>query len=158
MATKGFKKSTFSIISGCIVFTSVLILTQYLSYQEYLLSKEKEHEKLLQQADLINDKFQNILSNCIDAANTLTIICTEYGFPKDFNTVGQKVLSKAKYADAVGLVQDGVVTNVYPLRGNQGIVGGNKLSNPTLFQELHEATKKEGIPDKKDIESEIKQM
>jgi PAS domain S-box-containing protein len=145
MTKKEMKKNAIAIFSGCLVFLSILLLTQYLSYQEYFISQEKERKNLVEHSSIIKDKFQSILSSDIDASNTLSIISSEYGFPKDFNTVAQKILSKGKYVSVIQLSQDNVITNVYPLEGNKEAIGTDKLANPILFQELKEASKKREV-------------
>lgn len=145
MSKKEIKRSALSILSGSIAFLSVLLLTQYLTYQEYRFLKDQEQKKLVEESNNIKDKFQNILSNCADAANILTIICAEYGFPNDFSTIASRILTKNKYVDAIALVKGDVITNVYPLKGRENIIGVNKSSNPVLWAELSKTNKKKEV-------------
>src|SRR6478672_9068288 len=87
MDQKDIKESKLPLVVGSAIFILFLILTQYLSYQQYLISKKKEHESLLHELNNLKDKFRNILYNDITGANTLVILYKEYGYPKNFDNI-----------------------------------------------------------------------
>lgn len=140
-----FKKPKLPFVIGFLVFMLVFCLTQYLSYQQYLISKDKEHETLLHELSNVKDKLRNILYNDITAANTLVILYKEYGTPKNFDVIAQQIIQNSKYADAIQLTKGGIITNVYPLKGYESTIGINTLKDTIRQKEAKKAVLKKEI-------------
>ncbi len=114
---------------GLIVFISLMVLTQFLSYQRYLLLKDANLRELSAQADLTKEKLQTVMTNNFSATQTLAFITEKNGVPQDFDGVGKKLLQLNKYVDVVELVTGSVITHIYPLQGNETAMGYNILSD-----------------------------
>ncbi len=112
-----------------LVFAFLMVLTQYLAYERYLLVKDTELDELNNEANGKKERLQTALSYSQSTAQTLGFIVERYGIPVDFDTVAKKLLSANKFIDAVQLVQGGVITHVYPLKGNEVVIGYNILQD-----------------------------
>jgi len=76
-----------------LVFVSVLILTQFLSYQRYVISKNAEQQKVLNEINSVKYRLKTALGHSLSATKTLAFIVGEYGVPKDFNKVAGEILA-----------------------------------------------------------------
>lgn len=115
------------VTSGLVVFFILLFLTQLLTYQRYLLRKDADQAEIYNQAALTKERLQTVINYSFSSTQTLAFIVENYGVPQHFDSVAQQLLNTNKYIDAVELVQGGVITNVYPLKGNESVLGFNIL-------------------------------
>ena len=113
--------------SGLFVFAALLFLTQYLSYQRYLLLQSARQSEITNQANWAKERLQAIVNYSFSTTQTLAFIIEKYGVPQDFDSVAKQLLNTNKYIDAVELVEGGVITHVYPLAGNEAVIGYNIL-------------------------------
>ncbi|HSZ24890.1 MAG TPA: hypothetical protein VK766_04190, partial [Cytophagaceae bacterium] len=81
--------SCVSLLISFVIFLCIIGITQYLSYQEYLLTKQKEHDVLFDELANVTDEFQKILNSDIIAARTLVVIYKEYGIHHNFNSIAK---------------------------------------------------------------------
>ncbi len=120
---------TKPVFIALLVFAFLMVLTQYLAYERYLLVKDTELNELNNEANGKKERLQTALSYSQSTAQTLGFIVERYGIPIDFDTVAKELLSANKFIDAVQLVQGGVITHVYPLKGNEVVIGYNILKD-----------------------------
>ncbi|HLP20805.1 MAG TPA: PAS domain S-box protein, partial [Chitinophagales bacterium] len=114
---------------GVVMFLVLMGLTQYLSYGRYLHLRDAEMAELNNEANAAEERIQTVLSYNLATAQTLGFIVEKYGVPTDFDSVGATLLRSNKFADAVQLVQGGVITHTYPLKGNEAVIGYNILKD-----------------------------
>ena len=115
------------VISGLVVFAALLFLTQFLTYQRYLLLRDQRQREISNQAAWTKERLQTVINYSFSSTQTLAFIIEKYGVPQDFDSVAKQLLKTNKYIDAIELVQGGVITNVYPLKGNEAVLGFNIL-------------------------------
>jgi PAS domain S-box-containing protein len=115
------------VTSGLVVFFILLLLTQLLTYQRYLLRKDADQREIYNQAALTKERLQTVVNYCFSSTQTLAFIVENYGVPQNFDSVAKQLLNTNKYIDAVELVQGGTITHVYPLKGNEAVLGFNIL-------------------------------
>jgi PAS domain S-box-containing protein len=118
------------------------IITQLLTYQRYLRNRDHVLQKINQEADFVKDKLQAALSFSLSATKTLAFLVAEYGVPKDFASTAREILESNKYIDALELTQEGVITHVYPLEGNESALAYNILEDPATRKEALKALEK----------------
>lgn len=117
-------------IYGFLAFFLVLIITQFIAFQKYQLHQKTERQEIEQRVSSLKVDLQNVLSQGFYATQTLSFIVDQYGVPDNFDSVAQLLLNSNKSIDALELVNgDGVVTHVYPLKGNE-VLGLNILKDP----------------------------
>lgn len=117
------------ILFGLSVFTITLILTQYLSYQRYLLVKNNRQKKLEIQANWIQNEFQKTLNQGYSTTQTLAFIVDNYGVPTNFDSIAKLLLKTNTEVSVLEIVnKKGVITHVFPLKGNP-VIGFNILKD-----------------------------
>lgn len=124
---------------GLVVFFSLTGLTQFLAFQQYTIVRTSEHEATLQEASLIRDKLNILLTHSLSATSTLAYLVENYGEPDDFNAFGRKIIEQHNSIDAVELTRGGVITHVYPLEGNEVVIGYDVLADPATRSEALKA-------------------
>ncbi len=137
MKVFSFYKNPF--FTGTIVFAALLLLTQFITYQRYLIFQSAQQRELNSVATLARERLQTTLSNALSATQTLAFIVKEYGVPNDFDELGQEILASNKHIDAIQLVEGEVITQVYPLDGNEAAIGYNILRDTLRNKEAIKA-------------------
>ena len=130
---------------GLLIFFLLTLLTQFLSYQRYLLNKVEEEQRTMTVATSAKSHLLGALNYSLAATKTLAFIVERYGVPKDFDVVSQCLLESNKFIDAMELVEGGTITHVYPLEGNEAAIGYNILETPALRKEALKAIDKKEL-------------
>lgn len=125
-----------------IVMIVFLVFTQILAFQSYLLRKSTEKEELVREINSVKDRFQVVLKHNLSAAQTLAFIIKTYGEPRDFEAIGKAIVDAHKGIDAIQLTRNGVITHVYPLKGNATVIGYDILASETTRKEANIAIQK----------------
>lgn len=133
-------KKSFRISLG--VFLMVAILTQLLAYQQYRLKQEEDLRKVQHELHSVQSRLKKSLSYSLSATNTLAFIIENYGVPQDFDGIAKNILRSHQYIDVVELTQQGVITHVYPLKGNEVVLGFDILSDSITRKEALKAIEK----------------
>ncbi|MBL7936732.1 MAG: CHASE domain-containing protein, partial [Bacteroidia bacterium] len=137
-----FKKPA---VIGLFVFFLLMALTQYLSYQKYLILKKEKEQQVLDAAKLAKNTLQTSLFHSLSAAKTLAFIINKYGVPDDFDAVAKALIASNEYIDAIELFQKGVITHVYPLKGNESIIGYDISADSSRRKEAWKAIEKKEL-------------
>lgn len=124
-----------AILFGIVVFVFLMCLTQLLAYQKYLLNVKDENELVIEHANVIKNQLQNSLYQSLSATKTLAFIVEKYDVPDDFDRIAKALTESVKCIDAIELVEKGVITKVYPLKGNEKAIGYNILEDNTRNKE-----------------------
>jgi PAS domain S-box-containing protein len=129
-----------------LIFFAVLALTQFLTYQQYLIAKKKEREVLLNELRAVRTRFNDILYSDITAASALALIYEEYGIPRDFDSVAARLTRHSKYVEAALVTKGTIVTNVYPLTEEyRPVIGKNVLFDSLSRDEVLATFRKKGV-------------
>jgi PAS domain S-box-containing protein len=128
-------KSKKPILAGIAVFLIATIITQSLTYQHYLLSKEQVLQNIVAEAEDVKDRLKTSLSFSLSATKTLAFLVEAQGVPTDFDSIAKEIIESNKYIDALELTQGGIITHVYPLKGNEDAIGYDILANPATREE-----------------------
>jgi PAS domain S-box-containing protein len=129
-------------IIGFGVLVTILLLTQYLTYQRYRIGKDNERQKIEREINAIKDRLKTSLSYSLSATKTLAFIVTEYGVPQNFDNIAKEILESNRYIDALQLTSGGVITHVYPMAGNEAVIGYNVLADSLRNKEAYRAIEK----------------
>ena len=127
------------LLFGLFVFCLLMVLTQYLTYQKYLLDKAARYDSAMHAANMAKDRLQASLQYSIAATRTLDFIIDKYGFPDNFDGIAKDLIAANKHIDAIELVRGGIITHVYPLKGNESVIGYNVLADQTRNKEAFKA-------------------
>jgi PAS domain S-box-containing protein len=140
-----FKNSIRPTFIGLSIFCLLLVLTQFLSYQRYLLNKIEERERSMQIAAASKNQLVSALGHSFSATKTLAFIVENYGVPNDFDAVAKGLLGSGKFIDAIELTSGGTITHVYPLKGNEAAIGYDILKDTTRNREALKAIEKNDL-------------
>ncbi len=127
---------------GLFVFLMVAGLTQYLTYQRYLIGEDDEREGSLRELGAIQDKLQTTLAYNLSAVKTLAFIVENYGVSENFDSIARGILNSNRNIDVLQLTRKGVITHVYPIEGNESVVGYDILNTPLTNKEAIKAIEK----------------
>ncbi|WP_158974945.1 PAS domain S-box protein [Cellulophaga sp. L1A9] len=123
----GLFKSPLSF--GLTVFAITLVLTQYLSYQRYLLLETTSQKKLVTEANWVEHEIHKTLDQGYSTTQTLAFIVEHYGVPRNFDSISKLLIATNKEVSALEIVnKEGFITHVFPLEGND-VLGFNILKD-----------------------------
>lgn len=134
--TSIFKKP---LVIGMFAFCIFMVITQFLSFQKYLLNRSNEKQYVIHVLNKVTDQFQTTLNNSLSVTKTLAFLIENYGVPEDFSQLGEELLEQNSNIDAVQLLQNGVITHVYPIKGNEVVIGYNVLNDTLRSKEIIKA-------------------
>ncbi|WP_169725030.1 PAS domain-containing protein [Algoriphagus terrigena] len=131
---------------GSAVFLISLSLSLFLCLAGYQLKLSTERE-------LVNDKlneFENLLINAlhdgISASKTLGFIAqNQRDVVQNFQSIGQQLLDSNPLVDAIQLLDEGTIVAVYPMQGNESVIGYDVLSDPKTKNEVEEAIRRREV-------------
>ncbi|MES2616833.1 MAG: PAS domain S-box protein [Bacteroidota bacterium] len=130
------------LLVSIVVFLALLALAQYLTYQRYLIKLHNDEKRAENAMNAVRDRFQTSLNYSLAASKTLSYIVQQYGVPNNFDSVAKTLIESNKCIDAIELVQGGTITHVYPLAGNEVVLGYNILKDSTRSKEAFIAIEK----------------
>lgn len=124
---------------GLLAFTVFLVLFTALVYQRYLILLQMQKKEAFDIANRTKDKLQQSLAYSLSAAKTLSYFIDNNGTVKNFDSVASNILSASNDIDALQLVPGGVIRYVYPLQGNEKVIGYDILKDPARNKEAFKA-------------------
>lgn len=136
------KLFSFKLVLAFCAFLSTLFLTQLLAYQQLdvLLSKQKAARNA--EAVAVKDRLKTAIKTSIAATSSLGFIVENYGVPPNFDFISKILISHSPCIDAIELLDSGVITHIYPLAGNEIVIGYDVLKDPTRNKEALRAIQK----------------
>lgn len=133
------------LLYGIATFFLLFAITQFLAYQRYQVIKETERESLQHELDDTKSRFSEVLSHKISSANTVAIIYKQNHNLNDFNAIARQILEYDPTIDFINFAEKFTIKYVYPVAGNQIILGENMLDVPLFRKELEIAVKNKNI-------------
>ncbi|HLP10907.1 MAG TPA: histidine kinase [Flavobacteriales bacterium] len=130
---------------GIAVFIIAGLLTYGVAYQSYLISRIEKQKQVLKEINSVNYNLKTAIDNGLSASNTLNLIINRYGIPADFDSIAKSILGFNKYIDALEITKKGVITNIYPLAGNEAAMGFDVLGDSSFRKEAYIAIKKKQL-------------
>lgn len=130
---------------GLLVFVLLMLLTQYLSYQRYLLLRKNEQYRVETAANIASIRLKEYLYQCLSVTHTLGFIVQNNGIPSDFDALAKELLATNRSIHAIELVEHGTITHVYPLKGNEVVIGYNILADSNRNKEALKAIGKRSL-------------
>ncbi len=90
---------------------------------------------------------QEVFAYSISATELLAFLVTEYDDDaiNNFDSIAAKILMGQKHIDAIQLLPDGIICCVYPLKGNEAVIGYNVLADPNRNREAFEASERKEL-------------
>jgi sensor domain CHASE-containing protein len=138
-------KARIPAFRGFVVFLLIAVLTQTLAYQRYVIIRNKRQNEVLRELNVVKGRLENGLNNALSASKILAFIVEKYGVPADFNSIAKNILESNGYIDALQLTKEGVITNIYPLKGSEIVIGYDILKDPRTNKEAYKAIEKKEL-------------
>lgn len=126
-------------VIGWLVFSILLLIVTLLSYQRYLLFDAGRTRELNNAALNARDKLKAALNYSLTATSTLSFTIRHSNERNDFDSVAKRILETNRYIDALELVENGTITHVFPLKGNEAAIGYDILNDPAVNKEAFKA-------------------
>jgi len=140
----GITLQSFSIFNrplllSCLVFFVLAVLFTVLIIERYQLAKENREKKAIEIVHHAKDKLQDALTQSLSATKILAFLIDKNGQINNFDSIAAQVLESGKGIDALQLVPGGVIQHVYPLKGNEKVIGYNILEDSSRNKEAYKA-------------------
>lgn len=132
-------------LGGLLIYVLVLcfgLFIVYLRSEIIIKNRQNEMSSLL---SIAQKNIQQSLNNSYTANLTLALTIDNDNKPRDFEKVAEEIMNQNPTIDLVQLVPNGIITHVYPLKGNESVVGFNILDttiNPIIRNEALKAISK----------------
>ncbi|MEP7237045.1 MAG: PAS domain S-box protein [Ferruginibacter sp.] len=121
---------TFILLS--LLFTMLIVQRSEL----VIAAKKKAAYEIVNQA---KDNLQEELTYSLSATKTLAFFIDNNGQVNNFDSVAAQILESGKNIDALQLVPGGIIKYVYPLQGNETVIGYNILIDSARNKEAFKA-------------------
>ncbi|MEP2667915.1 MAG: PAS domain S-box protein [Cyclobacteriaceae bacterium] len=132
---------------GILTFVLLLFLTGYFSLKQYNITTDRETFEAYTLVNEAKNRIQEVFSYSISATELLSFLVQEYDEKviNDFDSIASKILKPQQYIDALELLPNGIICCVYPLEGNEPVIGYNILEDPTRNREAFEAIERKEL-------------
>lgn len=118
------------------MFVIIFVITQLLVLQRYNLNLSKLEKQKTEELNKVVEQLRFNLNYALSSTKTLAFIVENYGIPEDFDFVAKKLLESNNLLDGIQLLENGVITKMYPLEGNEMVLGYNVVEDPNRGQEV----------------------
>ncbi len=132
--------------TGLFVFLLSLSLTMYLSYTEYMLRLSNEREEVTYKLNELETKLYSALNNGVSAVKTLSFFAqNQENIVPEFEKIGKEILESNPLVDVIQYLDSGTIVAVYPLQGNEVVIGYDVLADPKNNKEVLEAIRRKDV-------------
>lgn len=112
--------------AGIITFLVLFSLTGTVAYKMFLRYNATQKMELENVAILARERILSVLNQNETAAKTLALFIQKNGNAKMFDTIANEIYRANEYVDIIEVVEGNKITHIYPIIGNESIVG-NKI-------------------------------
>lgn len=123
-----------TVVGTAILCICMTLLT--ISFVELLIRRDAEHEAALMRDTLLNtgaliaQEIQRNLSYGVVVTETLHALLESNNYDvQNFDKWGKRLTTIGSGVSSVQLAPDGIVSHIYPLKGNEGAIGHNLLKD-----------------------------
>ena len=125
-----------------LTFSILASLFALLIFQRYQLAEEARKKEAYEILHQTKEKLQESLTHSLSVTKTLTFFIDQDGRVNNFDSIAGQMLESGKDIDAIQLVPGGVIRYVYPLAGNEKVIGYDILNDPLRNKEAYKAIEK----------------
>ena len=131
-----------SVLLGIATFLVLAGLMFALIYERYQNKKQDKKEEALSVASNGRTRLQESLAYSLSAAKTLSFFIDANGQVNNFDSIASDIIHTTDDVDALQLVPGGVIRYMYPLKGNEKVIGYDILKDPARSAEALKAIEK----------------
>ncbi|MCR9130984.1 MAG: PAS domain-containing protein [bacterium] len=132
-------------MSGFLIALLIFGLGIIISYFRFQVQKQSEQNELRDVMEIVEQNIQRTISEAYSAALFLALTVQDDGEVKNFESYAENLMNNHEAVDALQLVPDGVIQFVYPLEGNESVIGYNIMDDPKVNREVRRATESKTI-------------
>ena len=122
-----------------LVFFICLIISVFIIHLRFQVSYKNHQREMYSILEKLQESIDQSLKMSQTSTLTMAMTVNHHNEVEDFDNIAKRVLKTNPSIDAVELVPDGVIKYVYPLKGNEMLVGFDILKNPTALDETRKA-------------------
>ncbi len=130
-----FSPAVSGLIVGLLIISIGTVIAS-LRYQVLIQNQARESQEVL---ELIEQNIEQTIQESYSAALTLALTVNDKGEVKNFEQIAQRIIDNSDVIDVLELLPQGVIEYVYPLEGNESVVGYDILSDPKVNVEALKA-------------------
>jgi PAS domain S-box-containing protein len=144
---EGMPASLFNrpVLFGFLVFVILISLFMLLIFQRYQLAKKSREKEAFEILHQVKEKLQESINHSLSATKILAFLIDKNGEVNNFDSIAAQVLETGKDIDAIQLVPGGIIQYVYPLKGNEKVIGYNILQDSARNKEAYKAIKQKSM-------------
>ena len=135
MRLRTFKKGhpgLYSVIVGVIILAVGMII----AWQRYSVEEQERVREVSKVLEIIEQRIEETINESYSAALLLALTVGDNGEVRNFEKIASNLVKNHKSVDVLELVPDGVIEYVYPLEGNESVLGYDILNDPKTRQEV----------------------
>lgn len=121
---------------GSIVGAVFLAIGLIVAISQYRVQYQNELNEARSISELIEQNIENIISDSYVVALSLALTVDDNGEVHDFERVASQLIDDYESVDLLELVPDGVIEYVYPLEGNESVLGYDIANDPKVNAEV----------------------
>lgn len=114
---------------GLIVFFILCSIFYYILLQQYQIAQKAKNDEIYKTLEAIRQNIDQSLKNNYTTALSLALTINEKGVPENFDEIAKQLLASNNGINAVQLVPNGIISHIYPLKGNEAAIGLNILTS-----------------------------
>lgn len=133
------------LLLASLVFAVSMVITQYISYQRSQIRQEAIRHDLEAEAGQRKVALKNVLQFGISSTSILSFLIQHEGIPQNFDSIAKELIGTSPIIDAIEIVEGGVISRVYPLKGNEVLLGYDLLNDSLRNREAFMAIQKKSL-------------
>lgn len=137
--------SQYPPITGLIVFLVVFSLASVLSIREYQLRISQERELVSGKLAELRNSIGILINNGIAAGRTLAFLAKNIDPVANFDSIAPLILANNPEIDIIQYLDSSKIVAVYPLEGNEVVIGYDVLANSETRDEVLEAINRKNM-------------
>ena len=107
---------------GFTVFFILCSIFYYIILQQYQIAQKAKNDEMYKTLETIRQNIDQSLKNNYTTALSLALTINDKGVPENFDEIGKQLLASNNNIDAVQLVPNGIISHIYPLKGNEAAI------------------------------------
>ena len=115
--------------TGFLTFLLMLSLIGFIVFLRYNDNNKNQEKELSNILHVIEQNFQQILKTSYATTLSLTMAIKDDGRIENFDEIASQLIDKNSGIDAVQLVPNGIIRNIYPLKGNEAAMNYDILKS-----------------------------
>lgn len=127
------------------VFCLSLIVTEIVAWRLLLKERSLDQEEVIQEGLNFQNRLEAVLDYSSTATYTLSFLVQNNLLGDRFDSLCHQILKQNPSIDALQLVQNGVITHICPIEGNEAALGLDISKNPDHVREVAEAIRRNSL-------------